>query len=254
MAAEAVSLEHREREMNREGRAFCTFHDHPFSWARWKRGSGACILLLALVVEGFSAQAVKLETLGPLTDPSVSESVRAVLDERGYRIRLAEGRVYCDLWFRREIPVQAKADIPGAVYAEWPESTLIGVVSFQQATNDFRGQALKAGLYTLRYALHPADGNHMGISPYRDFLLLVPVADDRDGSATIPFDQLVKMSARAAGTNHPAALSLTSPEGQKEFPSVTVGDADRVILFVALKTTSGAGRPMALIVKGIAEQ
>ncbi|HXF04141.1 MAG TPA: hypothetical protein VNM72_01845 [Blastocatellia bacterium] len=225
-----------------------------FLSALWKRWPGTCILLLVLLAPGFPAQTVKLEPLGPLTDPSVSESVRAVLDERGYRIRLADGSVYCDIWFRREVPVQAKADIPGTLYTEWAESTLIGVISFAQATNDFRGQAIKSGIYTLRYALHPADGNHMGISPYRDFLLLVPVADDRDASAKIPFEQLVKMSARAAGTNHPASLSLTSAEGQKEFPSVTVGEADRVIVAVRLKTTSGADRLVALIVKGIAEQ
>lgn len=229
-------------------------HGHPFSSARRKRGPGASVLLLVLIASGFPAQAVKLEPLGPLTDPSVSESVRAALDERGYRVRLADGSVYCDIWFRREVALQAKADIPGALYTEWPESTLIGVISFAQATNDFRGQAIKAGIYTLRYALHPADGNHMGISPYRDFLLLVPVAEDRDASAKIPFDQLVKMSARAAGTNHPASLSLTSAEGQKDFPSVTVGEADRIIVAVKLKTTSGAERPIALIVKGIAEQ
>lgn len=231
-----------------------SFHGHSFSSGLWKRWPGAYILLLVLIGSSFPAQGVRLEPLGPLTDPSVSESVRAVLDERGYRIRLAEGSVYCDIWFRRGIPLQAKADIPGALYTEWPESTLIGVISFAQATNDFRGQAIKPGIYTLRYALHPADGNHMGISPYRDFLLLVPVAEDRDASAKIPFDQLVKMSARAAGTNHPASLSLTSAEGQKEFPSVTVGEADRVIVAVTLKTASGADRPMALIVKGIAEQ
>ncbi len=212
------------------------------------------VLLSLLLSVGFSTQAGRLEVIGPLTDASVSESIRAVLAEQGYRIRLEEGAVYCDIWLHRSVPTQPKADIPGAIYTEWSESTLIGVISFARATNDFRGQAIRAGIYTLRYALHPADGNHMGISPYRDFLLLIPVADDRDAAARIPFDQLVKMSARAAGTNHPAALSLLSAEGYKEFPSVTVGEADRLILIARMKTSAGSESPLALIIKGVAEQ
>jgi hypothetical protein len=129
----------------------------------------------------------------------------------------------------------------------------VGVISFPKQTTDFRGQSIKPGLYTLRYAVHPNDGNHLGISPNRDFLLMVPVSVDKDASAQMKFEDLVKMSKNASGTNHPAGLSLVSTEGKKDFPSVAQDDNNRTILVAKAKNSAGADLPIALIVKGVAE-
>ncbi|HET9529193.1 MAG TPA: hypothetical protein VFQ92_02490, partial [Blastocatellia bacterium] len=173
---------------------------------------------------------------------------------KGFRISLADGTPYCDIWLRKSVPARAKTDVPGAIYTELPDSAVIGVISFPKPTTDFRGQAVKAGAYTLRYSLHPTDGNHMGISPYRDFLLMVPVALDQDVNAQIKFEELSKLSSKAGGTNHAAPLSLVSADAVSSIPGISQNDHGHVVFAAKLKTAPGAEMPIAFIIKGVAEQ
>jgi hypothetical protein len=212
------------------------------------------ITLFLLSIAFVPSASPKVESVGPLAEPSVSEPVRTALEPSGYRVLLADGAPACELWLRKGLTTQAKADTQGGTYSLFPDSALIGVISFSRQTTDFRGQAIKPGFYTLRYALHPVDGNHLGISPNRDFLLMSPVSSDRDPGAQFKFEDLVKMSKQASGTNHPAGLSLISPEGQKTVPTAFQDDSRHTVLIAALKPASGADIPIALIVKGMAEQ
>jgi hypothetical protein len=214
-----------------------------------------CLLTILLSCISFLASAgPKVESIGPLGEPSVSEKVRSALEPSGYRVLLPDGATACEVWLRKGLALQSKTDTQGALYSVFPDSSLIGVLSFTRASTDFRGQAIKPGFYTLRYALHPVDGNHLGISPNRDFLLASPVAVDRDPGAQFKFEELVTMSKQASGTNHPAGLSLVSPEGQKDIPAAVQDDNGRTVLVVKLKPASGSEIPLMLIVKGVAEQ
>jgi hypothetical protein len=214
----------------------------------------AGLIFLLLLTPFTSLAAGKVEVIGPFTDASAPESVRNALEPQGYRVTLADGGVICEVWFRKALPTRAKADVQGAIYTELADSTLVGLVSIPKATTDFRGQAVKPGVYTMRYGLHPTDGNHMGISPYRDFLLLIPVAADPNPDAQFKFEELVKMSAKAAGTNHPTPFSLVSAEGQSKLPTVFENDHGHEVLAVKLKNQAGADMAIAVIVKGVAEQ
>ena len=140
------------------------------------------------------------------------------------------------------------------MYTEIVDSVIVGVVVITKQTKDYRGQQLKPGAYTMRYALHPIDGNHMGISPNRDFLLLTPVSVDVDANARFTFVELTKMSTKTNGTNHAAPLSLPSAEAQKDYPAVTEDDCGHITLTAKIKTQSGAAMLIAIIVKGTAEQ
>ena len=214
-------------------------------------------LLFLLLTASFTARADggKIETIGALTDQSASESVRKVLEPKGYRVTLADGSVVCEIWLRAGVPAANKSETAGAVYTGLAESALIGVINFPKATNDFRGQAIKAGTYTLRYALHPTDGNHMGISPVRDFLVMIPLSVDQNPEAVYKFEELVKMSAKVSGTNHPAVASLVMPEGgAAAAPSLAENEHGHIIFVAKVKTQAGADMPIAIIVKGRAEQ
>src|SRR5205807_123366 len=82
-----------------------------------------------------------------------------------------------------------------------------------------RKQLIKPGVYTLRYALLPDNGNHMGVAPQRDFLLASPATDDQD-AATVTIDQTLALSRKATGSNHPSVWSLGPPEDHpKSLPS-----------------------------------
>ena len=43
----------------------------------------------------------------------------------------------------------------------------------RRLSSDIRGKVVKPGVYTLRYALQPQNGDHLGAAPNREFLLLV---------------------------------------------------------------------------------
>ena len=213
-------------------------------------------VIITLLIFPFSALANdgKVETIGALTDQSASESLRTALATNGYRIILGDGATVCDIWLRKAIPTQASTDLPGVMLTEVAESTLVGVISFPKDTKDYRGQTLKAGIYTMRYALHPVDGDHLGISVYRDFFLLIPVGDDKDPDAKFKFEDLTNMSKKVSGTNHPAPLDVVYPEGPEAAPKVVTNELDHTIFVAKLKTQAGADMPLALVVKGVAEQ
>lgn len=206
-------------------------------------------LAVSLLAAGV-APAPKLETIGPLKDLSAPETVRSALGPAGERVLLPEGP-WCEVWLLKKIPA-GKNFAAGALRTDLGVSTAVGVIRFATAAADFRGQAIRPGLYTLRYLSIPEDGNHLGASEYPDFLVLVPIADDPDPAAQPGFENLVKLSTNATGTKHPAVLSLTRPSGD-EFPSVKANGAGHVVL--ELKAKIGASEsPMALVVKGQAHQ
>ena len=214
-----------------------------------RRFLGLLLVVFAISISVLG-QNNKIEAIGAVADPGASDALKKVLESKGSRITIGDGP-YCDIWLRAGIPA-GKSDAPGAVYTTIGESVLIGVISFTKATTDFRGQAVKQGTYTLRYAVHPADGNHLGISPIRDFLALVPVAMDQNPDAQPKFDELTKMSAKVAGTNHPAVISLVQVEAGSA-PKVNQ-EGSHVVFSAKAKTQSGADLPIGFIVKGIAEQ
>jgi len=213
-------------------------------------------VIIAVLIFPFAALANdgKVEAIGALTDGSASQSLRDALDSKGYRVMLEDGTPVCDIWLRKAIPTQAKTDLPGVMLAEIAESTLVGVVSFPKDTRDYRGQTVKAGTYTMRYALHPVDGDHLGISVYRDFLLLLHLRDDQNADAKFKFEDLTNMSKKVTGTNHPAPLDIVYPESQDAAPKVVINELDHVIFVARIKTQAGADVGFALVVKGVAEQ
>lgn len=131
---------------------------------------------------------------------------------------------------------------------------LVGVISFPKAVTDYRGQSIKAGTYTLRYALIPQDGNHMGVSSYRDFLLLIPVADDTNPSQNMTFDQVVKASRLTAGTGHPAVMMLDQVnQGSAKFPAAVQDDQGNWALDVKLDVSQNGQTqqmPFAMVLVG----
>ena len=129
----------------------------------------------------------------------------------------------------------------------------MGVIRFLQPAADFRGQRIPAGFYTLRYELIPNDGNHLGVAPNRDFLLLVPAASDADPKAQFKFEELVALSREATGTKHPGPLNLAQADGTVTAAAVSKDDQDHWIFSAPVKLASGDEIPIALVVKGKAQ-
>lgn len=198
------------------------------------------LLFFALipVASAKNSNEFKLEPIGALTETKIAEAVRATLNDKGWRITGKDGKVICDLWFRKEIPSRA-GSVDGANFGQINEGALVGVINFPNKTHDFRDQAVKAGFYTLRYGLSMQDGAHLGVSPSRDFFLLCPSDTDTDIKDIAGAD-LIKLSRAAIGTGHPAPLALAFPTtNEKELPKVVTNESEHIILETKLKLKTG---------------
>lgn len=199
------------------------------------------------------ADSGKVESIGAFAEPSASDSLKKSLEPKGYRVRLADGKVLCEIWMRNGV-ASGKNDAQGAVYTSLGDSALIGVITFPQQATDFRKQAIRPGSYTLRYAVHPQDGNHLGISPIRDFLLLLPLGIDQDPGAKYKFEDLNALSKKASGTNHALVISLVTTDGISNWPTLIEDEYAHLVFAARIKADSGSELPIAFVVRGVAEQ
>jgi hypothetical protein len=170
--------------------------------------------------------------------------VKQVLAGQGYRMTLDDGST-ANLWPVAKIQTSGKTR-EDATYGFAP-STFFGVIVFAKNTRDCRGNVIPAGAYNLRYELQPNDGAHLGVAPTPDFLLLVPAAADTDPDHTYSFEQLVGLSKKVSGKDHPAPMNLV-PSDATQFPSVITDAEEHTILYFKVKTSSGE-LPLGLVVK-----
>lgn len=184
------------------------------------------LLILPLFAVSAAAQ-YSVEAIGACSAPGVSDSVKAALEDKGYRVKDASGE-YVDVWLAKSIPAP-KGDAPGGADFTIPPATLVGVIQYAKEGGDFRGQKIKAGVYTMRYNLQPEDGDHQGTAPRRDFVLLNPVAGDQDAGAKLNFDQASALSKKASGTNHPLVLFLMLPDSGAQYPGVAAKGSTQVL-------------------------
>jgi hypothetical protein len=180
----------------------------------------------------------KVESIGALTDTKVPEAVRKALDSKGLRLIDDKGKQVCEIWFAKSVPT-ATAEVSGANFGQIAEGTFVGVINFPSDAIDFRGQSLKPGFYTLRYGLILQDGNHLGVSETRDFLLASPAAEDKDPAAQLKTEDMFKVSRIASGTGHPSVWSLVQVSSNEGLPKVVKNDHQHVILETKIPTKSG---------------
>lgn len=208
--------------------------------------------ILALIFSALSAAAqgaYKVESAG--APSGAAAALQGILEAQGIKLEDAQGKVVCELWLRKAIPMSTAAAGSGdVIYGGLGVGELVAVVNFPVDFSDFRGQKVKAGYYTARYAQIPQDGNHMGVSNYRDFLLLVPISADTQPAQALTLDNLLKLSRLASGSNHPAILMLDPASTSAAPNSAFADDEGNTALQVKLNGTSGAGTPFAIVFVG----
>lgn len=214
-------------------------------------------LFLALVVcipRNASAQSYKAEALNEAPPKELALPIQAALSQTGIRVSGPSGPV-CDLWLGKSVPGKASApQTLGVIFPQLAQGTLVGAIRLPNSVKDYRKQLIKAGVYTLRYALVPENGNHMGVAPQRDFVLASPASSDQD-AATLTLDQTLALSRKATGSNHPSVWSLAPPEDHpKSLPSVFHLDDGDLWLVEFSVPLAGSPVPMALVVVGSAPE
>lgn len=209
------------------------------------------VLIFAFISHVGVGQIGRIETLPALNNSVVPAGVLQVLEPKGFRIFPDTNSPALEIWYRKEIPAQPKPPTSDAVYDRLAESTLIGVLHSEKPFQDYRGQSIPAGFYTLRYALMPNDGNHLGVAPSRDFLLLIPMNSEPGPERSLKFQELVEASRKASGTKHPAPMSLVPAEDNTDLRRDGEGN---VVFTTSVHLSPGSDIGLSLIVKGTAPQ
>jgi hypothetical protein len=138
----------------------------------------------------------------------LSPEIAAALQEKGHRVLAADGKPWCELWF---VKAPTKGPVTGEAEVTWKTVvplSVVGVIRWPAQGYDRRGQTIKAGVYTLRYGNYPVSGDHLGVAPQRDFLVMSPADLDKDPKPLAKFDDLMAFSKKAAAAAHPAVLSM----------------------------------------------
>lgn len=146
-------------------------------------------------------------SVSPLTDKPPAELAAGVASRLAPAAKVTVGAATLDIWLVQKL--ERSAD--GAGWANVESGTLVGAMRVSGDFKEIRGKPVKPGVYTLRYGLQPQNGDHLGISTFRDFVLLSPAALDKD-TKVLGFDAVVALSKEVIGTAHPASLSLDPPE------------------------------------------
>jgi hypothetical protein len=174
----------------------------------------AVVLLPASVL---AQESYKIEVLKEGPPAALAAEIKGVIGATGYRIVDDQGKSYAEFWLRKAVPATAKPSGPqGEIqFPVLGEGELLGALRFPEDGHDYRDQTIAKGVYTLRYGLQPVNGDHLGVSTYRDYALLLPAGKDK-AVADLPQKRLEQQSAESAGTTHPAVLMLlTAPAGSK---------------------------------------
>jgi hypothetical protein len=180
---------------------------------------------------------------------ALASEVAAQILPTGYKVFEGEKRVVCEIWLAKQWAVKADAQPIESVIYPFEVGSLMGVLRFPRKGADFRGQDIAAGVYTLRYADQPVDGNHVGTFETRDFLLMVPAAADRS-PATIAEMDLFKASATSAESSHPAIMPLVKSEAADAPALEHIEAHDWWAVRLANKDAQGKKRTLELIVVG----
>jgi hypothetical protein len=200
------------------------------------------ILLLLSPALSFGQDTYKVEAIKSGPPSEVAAAIKGELGATGYRVVKGD-KPFAEFWLRKAAPASAKPSGPNGTiqFPVFKEGELLGAVRYLVEGQDYRDQAIAVGVYTFRYGLQPVNGAHLGVSPFRDYALLLPASKDTS-TADLARKGLEEKSAEAAGTSHPAVLMLlTAPDPTKNEPSIVRDEG---------KDTWGAVVPLSLAVKG----
>jgi hypothetical protein len=190
---------------------------------------GACFFrawlglgLLLHTVGGAAELNLKLldKTLPQEIDPSITN----LLSSKALQLLDGEKPAY-ELWLRDRLPLKSKPSSTATGLASLAETTLIGIMVVGSGQRDYKDNDIASGAYTVRFALQPQDGNHLGTAEFSYFAVLTPVKTDTKPDGITTYKALVKASGKDTSTGHPVVLSLRPASAPASEPAKLVQPA-----------------------------
>ncbi len=167
-------------------------------------------------------------------------------------VTVTVGSVKLDFWLVKTLPLRAAPASGAVTWSDVPEGALVGAVRLTGPWTDIRGYSIRPGAYTLRYALQPQNGDHMGISPFREFLLPGLAADDTSVDA-VGYDGAVALAKQVSRRAHPAAISLDPPDASGNALSTTTNDLGHQVIILSVPVAA-EGQPSGRLTFGVVVQ
>ena len=164
------------------------------------------LIFLVITCAAASAQTPAVSSHNDAVPAELADAIKTQLASGGQRADIG-GKVF-DFWWVKALPLRGGS--PEIGWSAVEEGTIVGAVKLGAPYTEMRGRTIKQGVYTLRYGIQPADGNHLGASPNPEFLLLSPAAADTS-SAALGHDGVIKVSKLTIGLSHPAVWGLDPP-------------------------------------------
>jgi hypothetical protein len=203
----------------------------------------ACTLAALLLAAPALANGVTVTKHTNAVPADIAAPVKALLAPGGATAKIGENTV--DFWWVKSLETTGK-DWSGA-----SEGTLVGAMNVSAPFRDIRGRSMKAGTYLLRYALQPQNGDHLGMSPHREFLLATPAAEDTKPEA-LGHEAAIELAKKSINISHPAVLSLDPPVATQAPLAVTQNDAGHTSVVFEVPTPQGPLK-FGLILVGLIE-
>ena len=137
------------------------------------------VIWLAVSAGAVLAQEYRVEKFDNVPCPrKFRRTLPASFPPAGFKVMQGENRTLYEFWPANEWATKPGFSPSATIIDPVQPGVLVGVVRLKRKGADFRGQDIASGVYTLRYANQPEDGNHVGTFATRDFLLMVPAAAD----------------------------------------------------------------------------
>jgi hypothetical protein len=184
------------------------------------RRSVAVFLCAFVAASGLRAADLSLKVEKKEAPAELDPSIRKAFQSEALQL-LDAGKPTLEFWFSNEVPLTTKPDSSAGGLQAIKQTTLIGAVAVHKGGRDYRENDLNTGVYTMRFALQPQDGNHLGTAEYLSFIVLIPAKLDTKLDGIPDYKAMVKASSKETSNDHPVVLSLrpsSSTEG--DFPKL----------------------------------
>jgi hypothetical protein len=203
------------------------------------------VLAVALTIAAQNTvPTVRASALDEKPPGAIAAPLRSQLDDRGVRVTAGEATI--DFWWLKALPAAASA---GFSWSGVPEGTFVGAARVTGKHEDIRGRTVREGVYTLRLGLQPQNGDHLGTSPYREFLLVIQAAQDTDPQP-LGHETAVELAGLTIKSSHPAIWSLDPPVTDAQPLSVVTNDAGHQGVIFEIAMSNGGKARFGLIVIG----
>jgi hypothetical protein len=166
-----------------------------------------CAVALLLCAPAAQSADIAVRIVNKALPNEIAPDLQTLLQPQA--VQVVEGdKTLLELWLAKEVPLQSKPSSAVKALDAVKPAGVLGAVALPAARRDYRDDEVPAGIYTLRFAMQPQDGNHSGSSEFAYFGVLVPAKLDPKPDAIKDYKELMKASSKETSTDHPMVMSL----------------------------------------------